>query len=354
MFPSLAALGGTLGLLGLREPELVGSASIAELNGGLGSGRVDTVALRLQHCRCVKRGRRTRESRSRTLVGALPVGTTVTLVGGGIANIIAAYELSRIGIWPVVLEATGRLGGRMVSYAREAETATAWSEAGAARFPRGGLVWHYVAQWVRAQGFDPEKDNIQAPAFPSPGTVPTMLSYQGETYEWGPGLDNLPPIVREARARFADYLAGLSTGDPDPGWYFRGHSSGAWVPQPDPSVATGTRGGILDEHAQGVRRALVGQTYCRTTSSSGGSDVHNLMTAFGNRWRRHGWVQPLLRRLVPGGVAGASVGRPPRSSWCRSSTSIPSSTALARAGPGALPWVWRARPCRNSRSSTRR
>ena len=183
MFPSLAALGGTLGLLGLREPELAGSASIAELNGGW-QRQVDTVAFDYNNAmRDAGGGPR---GPIATLVGVLPEDTTVTLVGGGIANIIAAYELSRIGIRPVVLEASGRLGGRLASYL-EKPNSTAWSEAGAARFPRGGLVWHYVAQWVRAQGFDPEKDNIQAAAFPSPGTVPTMLSYQGESYVLGSG-----------------------------------------------------------------------------------------------------------------------------------------------------------------------
>ena len=84
-----------------------------------------------------------------TLVGE-SAEATVALVGGGIANIIAAYELSRIGIRCTVFEAQSRLGGRLSSY-RESDDSTAWSEVGADRFPRGGLMWHYVAQWVRSR-----------------------------------------------------------------------------------------------------------------------------------------------------------------------------------------------------------
>ena len=103
MFPSLAALGGTLGLLGLREPELLGSEDIGNLNRGyqrhIDSCPVDYAAL----MRDPSSGHV--DSPIATLVGDPPTAT-VALIGGGIANIIAAYELSRVGIRCTVYEAT--------------------------------------------------------------------------------------------------------------------------------------------------------------------------------------------------------------------------------------------------------
>ena len=212
MFPSLAALGGTLGLLGLREPELVGDGDVDWNNRGyqrhIDSCAVDYAAL----MRDPASGRA--DSPIATQVGGLPV-LTVALVGGGIANIIAAYELSRIGISCTLFEAQPTLGGRLVSFLPQ-DTSTAWAEAGAVRYPRGGLTWHYVAQWARAAGLDPETVPINVDSFPSPFTVPTMLSYQGEPYYGSDSGDALPPIVLQARGLFASFLTGLSDGKPDP------------------------------------------------------------------------------------------------------------------------------------------
>jgi hypothetical protein len=37
-----------------------------------------------------------------------------------------------------------QLGGRLFSY-KQSDDSTQWSEVGGMRFPRGGLMWHYVA-----------------------------------------------------------------------------------------------------------------------------------------------------------------------------------------------------------------
>ena len=50
-------------------------------------------------------------------LGSLPPaarGSEVAIIGGGLAGIIAAYELMKIGFKPVVYE-QGRLGGRLRS-----------------------------------------------------------------------------------------------------------------------------------------------------------------------------------------------------------------------------------------------
>ena len=124
MFPSLAALGGTLGLLGLHEPELLGSEVLGNLNRRLPaahrqlSGRLRRLDARP--------GVRPSDSPIADLYDGPPTAR-VALVGGGIANIIAAYELSRIGIRCTVYEASADLGGRLRSNPVKT-TSTAWSE----------------------------------------------------------------------------------------------------------------------------------------------------------------------------------------------------------------------------------
>src|SRR5437588_10969520 len=40
------------------------------------------------------------------------VGKRVAIIGAGAAGLVSAYELLRLGVEPVVFEATGRIGGR--------------------------------------------------------------------------------------------------------------------------------------------------------------------------------------------------------------------------------------------------
>ena len=127
-------------------------------------------------------------------------------------------------------------------------------------------MWHYVAQWVRSVGLDPVNDRIEADSFPSPGTVPTMLAYQGETYDWSPTLDDLPPIVREARALFADFIAGLNDGRRDPDTVYFADAVRALKTPPDDGDHRAPRT-LLAGHARAVRRALVRQRCCRPRSS---------------------------------------------------------------------------------------
>jgi monoamine oxidase len=59
----------------------------------------------------------------------------VLIIGGGIAGLVAAYELKRQGHQPIVLEAQGRVGGRV--YTLRAPFAPGlYAEAGAMRIPR--------------------------------------------------------------------------------------------------------------------------------------------------------------------------------------------------------------------------
>ena len=59
----------------------------------------------------------------------------VLIIGAGMAGLVAAYELKRQGHQPLILEAQGRVGGR-VHTLREPFAPGLYAEAGAMRIPR--------------------------------------------------------------------------------------------------------------------------------------------------------------------------------------------------------------------------
>src|ERR671932_120836 len=60
----------------------------------------------------------------------------VIVIGAGMAGLVAAYELMRVGHEPIVLEARGRVGGRIHTL-REEFADGLYAEAGAMRIPCG-------------------------------------------------------------------------------------------------------------------------------------------------------------------------------------------------------------------------
>jgi hypothetical protein len=73
---------------------------------------------------------------------------TVALIGGGIANVIAAYELSRCAVKVTVFERDTQLGGRMTTIQTASDMPP--FEMGANRFPaESRLIWHYVRMWAK-------------------------------------------------------------------------------------------------------------------------------------------------------------------------------------------------------------
>ncbi|MFE7560006.1 flavin monoamine oxidase family protein [Kitasatospora sp. NPDC057500] len=79
-------------------------------------------------------------------LGSLPperLGTRVAVVGGGISGLVAAYELMRLGLHPVVFE-SGQLGGRMRTTSFPGHPGTV-AELGAMRFPPSATtLFHYI------------------------------------------------------------------------------------------------------------------------------------------------------------------------------------------------------------------
>lgn len=114
-------------------------------------------------------------------------GTEVAIIGAGMAGMVAAYELMRLGLRPVVYEAD-RIGGRLRSepfVPGEPEVA----ELGGMRFPISSRAFfHYV-----------DSLGLRAQPFPNPLTEAagsTVVDLGGRTH-YARTLDDLPPIYRE-------------------------------------------------------------------------------------------------------------------------------------------------------------
>ncbi|CAM3966679.1 flavin monoamine oxidase family protein [Smaragdicoccus niigatensis] len=114
-------------------------------------------------------------------------GTEVAIVGGGVAGIVAAYELMKMGFRPVVYEAD-QIGGRMRSAPFE-QAPGAIAELGAMRFPPSSTtLWEYFA-----------KVAIETFPFPNPlaaATPSTVVDLKGETY-YARTLDELPAVFTQ-------------------------------------------------------------------------------------------------------------------------------------------------------------
>jgi tryptophan 2-monooxygenase len=116
-------------------------------------------------------------------------GAQVAVVGAGVAGMVAAYELLRAGLLPVVFEATDRIGGRGWSRPftdSSGQTVAAFAEMGAMRVPVSDKVFYYYAGQF----------GLQTSGFPDPGAVPTQLYYQNQAYTWAPHADPPGPFKK--------------------------------------------------------------------------------------------------------------------------------------------------------------
>lgn len=142
-------------------------------------------------------------------------GTEVAIVGAGISGIVAAYELLRLGLRPVVYEA-GRMGGRLRSEPFGADP-EAVAELGGMRFPVSGTSFFHYLNGV----------GLDTRPFPNPLTEAaptTVIDLEGITH-FARTLDDLPPLFHEVaqgwsealqdRVGFADIQAAIAAKDAD-------------------------------------------------------------------------------------------------------------------------------------------
>lgn len=128
-------------------------------------------------------------------------GTRVAIVGAGAAGIVAAYELFRAGLNPVIFEATDRIGGRNYSepFGANPGRNAALAELGAMRVPPSCKVFYYYANLLK----------MKFSTFPDPGKVPTTLYYENQKYTWQPGKPAPGPFAQIA-ADFGNFADGLT------------------------------------------------------------------------------------------------------------------------------------------------
>ena len=132
-------------------------------------------------------------------LGSIPtenLGKEVAIVGAGIAGLVAAYELMKLGLKPVVYEAS-KMGGRLRSQKFEGAEGII-AELGGMRFPVSSTAfYHYV-----------DKLGLESKPFPNPLTAAsgsTVIDLEGTTH-YAQKLSDLPALFQEVADAWADAL----------------------------------------------------------------------------------------------------------------------------------------------------
>ncbi len=130
-------------------------------------------------------------------------GTEVAIVGAGMAGMTAAYELMKLGLKPVIYEAS-RMGGRLRSQPFEGGQGVV-AELGGMRFPASSTAFFH---YVKLLGL--ESKPFPNPLTPAAGS--TVVDLEGQTH-YARTLADLPPLFREVADAWAAALDELGFGD---------------------------------------------------------------------------------------------------------------------------------------------
>jgi monoamine oxidase len=130
-------------------------------------------------------------------------GTEVAIVGAGMAGMTAAYELMKLGLKPVIYEAS-RMGGRLRSQPFEGGQGVV-AELGGMRFPASSTAFFH---YVNLLGL--ETKPFPNPLTPAAGS--TVVDLEGQTH-YARTLADLPPLFREVADAWAAALEELGFGD---------------------------------------------------------------------------------------------------------------------------------------------
>lgn len=105
------------------------------------------------------------------------IGKEVAIIGAGAAGMVAAHELMKIGLKPVIFEASGRMGGRLYSkhFRSIQDDDQPFAEMGAMRIPLSSKIFFHYAKQLGLT-FDRE--------FPGAGSVNTAIYYRNKRYLW--------------------------------------------------------------------------------------------------------------------------------------------------------------------------
>jgi tryptophan 2-monooxygenase len=132
-------------------------------------------------------------------LGTIPAaahGTEIAIIGAGIAGIVAAYELMKLGLKPVIYEAD-RIGGRLRSEPFK-DGDGAFAELGAMRFPPSSTaLFHYI-----------NLVGLQTKPFPNPLTEAahsTVIELGGQAH-FARRPSDLPPIFQQVEKAWEQAL----------------------------------------------------------------------------------------------------------------------------------------------------
>ncbi|HTJ91125.1 MAG TPA: NAD(P)/FAD-dependent oxidoreductase [Acidocella sp.] len=123
-------------------------------------------------------------------------GTEVAIVGAGLAGIIAAYELMKLGFKPVLYE-QGRIGGRLRSHFFQGADGIV-AELGGMRFPTASRGFYHYLDLV----------GLKTRPFPNPldpASLSTVIDLEGEIAYIENAADK-PPVLREVEQAWAAAL----------------------------------------------------------------------------------------------------------------------------------------------------
>ena len=132
-------------------------------------------------------------------LGVLPPehhGAEVAIVGAGMAGMVAAYELMKLGLKPVIYEAS-KMGGRLRSQAFEGAQGVV-AELGGMRFPVSGTAFYHYVDLL----------GLRSEPFPNPLTAAagsTVVDLEGVTH-YAEKLADLPLIFQQVAQSWREAL----------------------------------------------------------------------------------------------------------------------------------------------------
>ncbi|MBQ0865543.1 flavin monoamine oxidase family protein [Streptomyces smyrnaeus] len=115
-------------------------------------------------------------------------GSEVAVIGGGLSGLVAAYELMKMGLKPVVYEAD-QLGGRLRTATFEGGDPSLNAEMGAMRFPPSSTALQYYIDLAQ----------LETKPFPNPlapDTPSTVVDLKGESH-YARTLEDLPSVYHQ-------------------------------------------------------------------------------------------------------------------------------------------------------------
>ena len=132
-------------------------------------------------------------------LGSIPAeshGASVAVIGAGLSGLVAAYELMKLGLRPILFE-SGQLGGRLRSQPFEGADDVV-AELGGMRFPVSGTGFYHYADML----------GLETQPFPNPLTEAagsTVIDLEGETF-YAKSLGDLPSVFQEVAKAYDEAL----------------------------------------------------------------------------------------------------------------------------------------------------